>query len=310
MPTHLRFALLTPSAKTRLFQRNHRITPSSRRTARATVGGGLPIRTLSVVRRVHSSPWLPFPSSPLLIPDGRISRVRLAAAACFTEPLSCGALAQVLAHVHPRIPRLWIPLRCSLAFCRSAPAQCPAAGPRHNHCQPRAPLRVERCYRSRPALRRRSAGVTPPSSLLQAHASDRPAPFGFGVVPNPSGLCRLCRVPAASRPFPTLSLRSLYRRLGPYPATLGRCIYPFLPARPRPLHRVNCIGSWKDPATQLCAGAEFRGCNHSLMFRLRYSLGPQSAPTFKALCPRRRWAVYTALNPRRRRPRAAASLRV
>jgi len=90
--------------------------PSSRRTARATLGGGLPIRTLSVVRRVHSSPWLPFPFSPLLIPDGRISRVRLAAAASFTVPLPCGALAQVLAHVHPRIPKLWVPLRCSLAF--------------------------------------------------------------------------------------------------------------------------------------------------------------------------------------------------
>jgi hypothetical protein len=101
------------------------------------------------------------------------------------------------------------------------------------------------------------------------------------VVPIPSGLCRLYRVPAASRSFPTLSLRSLYRRLGPYPATLGRCFSPFLPARLRPRLRVNRLGSRNNPATQFYAGGLFRGCNHSLMFRLRYSLGPQSAPTFR-----------------------------
>jgi len=38
------------------------------------------------VRRVHISPYLSFPFSPLLIPDGRISRVRLAAAAFHDAP--------------------------------------------------------------------------------------------------------------------------------------------------------------------------------------------------------------------------------
>ena len=232
------------------------------------------------------------------------------AAAAFhgtSSPQCAGSSARSRTPSHPQVMDSASLL---VGLCRSTPAQCPAAG-RVTTTANREPLCASNGVTAH-ALRsrRRSAGVTPPSSLLQAHASDRPAPVGFGVVPNPSGLCRLCRVPAASRPFPTLSLRSLYRRLGPYPATLGRCFCPFLPARPRPLHRVNCIGSWKDPATQLCAGAVFRGCNHSLMFRLRYSLGPQSAPTFRALCPCRRWAVYTALNPRRYRSRAAASLRV
>jgi hypothetical protein len=31
---------------------------------------------------------------------------------------------------------------------------------------------------------------------------------------------------------------------------------------------------------QFYAGQIFRGCNHSLMFRLRYLLDPQTAPTF------------------------------
>jgi len=196
-----------------------------------------------------------------------------------------------------------------VGLCRSTPAQCPAAG-RVTTTANREPLCASNgvtAHALRSGAGRRALPRLHRSYRLMRQTARLPS---ASVVPVPSGLCRLCRVPAASRSFPTLSLRSLYRRLGPYPATLGRCICPFLPARPRPLHRVNCIGSWNDPATQLCAGAVFRGCNHSLMFRLRYSLGPQSAPTFRALCPCRRWAVYTALNPRRYRSRAAASLRV
>ena len=184
-----------------------------------------------------------------------------------------------------------------VGLCRSIPVQCPAAG-RVTTTANREPLCASNgvtAHALHLGAGRRALPRLHRSYRLMRQTARLPS---ASVVPVPSGLCRLCRVPAASRPFPTLSLRSLYRRLGPYPATLGRCIYPFLPARPRPLHRVNCIGSWKDPASQLCAGAEFRGCNHSLMFRLRYSLGPQSAPTFRALCPCRRWAVYTALYPR------------
>ena len=39
----------------------------------------------------------------------------------------------------------WPTLQCS--------GSLPGCGPRHNHCQPRSPLRVERCCRSRPALK-------------------------------------------------------------------------------------------------------------------------------------------------------------
>ena len=60
-----------------------------------------------------------------------------------------------------------------------------------------------------------SVGITRPSSLILAHApvQNPPADFGF---PIPAGLCRLLRAPAGRWTFPTLSLRSLYRRLGPY----------------------------------------------------------------------------------------------
>ena len=157
--------------------------------------------------------------------------------------------------------------------------------------------------------RRESAGVTPPSSLILAHAPDRQPPVGFGF-PGPSGLCRLLRAPAGRRPFPTLSLRSLHGCLGPYPVAIKRCISPLLPARHRPLLRVKKIGLrtlFRNAA--LCGGSS-RGCNHSVMFRLPCLLGPQAAPTMRALCPSRRRAVYTGQDLRRYRSQAPASLRV
>ena len=51
---------------------------SGRNTARATVGREFPTCTLSVVQRVPSSAIAHVSVSPPLIPDGRISRVRLA----------------------------------------------------------------------------------------------------------------------------------------------------------------------------------------------------------------------------------------
>jgi hypothetical protein len=57
-------------------------------------------------------------------------------------------------------------------------------------------------------------------------------------------------------------------------------------------------------------GEKFRGCNHSLMFRLPCLLGPLAAPTVRARCPFGLRAVYTGQYPRRCRSRAPVSLRV
>jgi len=151
--------------------------------------------------------------------------------------------------------------------------------------------------------------VTPPSSLILAHAPDRQPPVGFGF-PGPSGLCRLLRAPAGRRPFPTLSLRSLHGCLGPYPVAIKRCISPLLPARHRPLLRVKKIGLRTLFRNAALCGGNSRGCNHSVMFRLPCLLGPQAAPTMRALCPSRRRAVYTGQDLRRYRSQAPASLRV
>ncbi len=74
-----------------------------------------------------------------------------------------------------------------------------------------------------------SEGVTPPSSLIRAHAPDQNPPVVFGL-PYWTGLCRSLPVPAGRWSFPTLFLRSLYRCLGPYPATTERCFRLFLPS--------------------------------------------------------------------------------
>ena len=63
------------------------------------------------------------------------------------------------------------------------------------------------------------------------------------VIPISSRPCRLLRAPAGKWPFPTLSLRSLHGRLGPYSVTTEQCICPFLPARHRSPLRVKRIDS-------------------------------------------------------------------
>ena len=166
-----------------------------------------------------------------------------------------------------------------------------------------------------------SEDITPPSSLIRAHASD-PVPPGASVVPRTPGPCRLSPVPAGGWPFPTLSLQSLRRRLDPYPAASLECTCPFLPREHRPhatedaFDTRNCPFSTSStgpfpsnhsrktpkgpkialgnpdrpeivPAMQRQQGAVFRGCSHSFIFRLLRSLGPQIASTAASSC----WAA-------------------
>ena len=87
-----------------------------------------------------------------------------------------------------------------------------------------------------------SAGVTPPSSLLRAHAPDQIPPADFGFL-NTAGLRRLSPIPAGRWSFPVLSPQSLYGCLDPYPAAPLRCSYPFLPQGLRPHLRGNRFGT-------------------------------------------------------------------
>ncbi len=64
------------------------------------------------------------------------------------------------------------------------------------------------------------------------------------------------------------------------------------------------------PAMQLPQGISFRGCSHSLMFRLPRSLDPQVAPTAEEQSPQGSRAVYTTHNSVDCLPRGVVSLRI
>ena len=85
---------------------------------------------------------------------------------------------------------------------------------------PRAPLHRSERYPLTSELyylpRVPSAGVTPPSSLILAHAPVL-IPPSASVCPRTAGLGRLLSAPAGSRTFPALSLRIFLCVLEPLP---------------------------------------------------------------------------------------------
>ena len=106
----------------------------------------------------------------------------------------------------------------------------------------------------------------------------------LSLSPCATSPCRLLRTPAGSWPFPTLSPQSFYGCLDPYPAALIRCTRSFLPGRHRPHLSLNRFGAQElHHDSNFYDGPRFRGCSHSLMFRLPYLLGLQVAPTSIAL---------------------------
>ena len=132
-----------------------------------------------------------------------------------------------------------------------------------------------------------SEGITPPSSLLRAHASDQNPPHRFRS-PYTEGLCRLPSAPCWKLALPDVISTTCVKALGPIPRRV--------PDDPVRLHVL--ANAWTSrspdiglapvlrssareslPAMQLQQGGSFRGCSHSLMFRLLYLLGPPVAPT-------------------------------
>jgi hypothetical protein len=142
---------------------------------------------------------------------------------------------------------------------------------------PRAPLPAASVTGDGAMSRIASESITPPSSL------DGPMRQTIALPPPPGSLGRWvfagCRPPAGPWPFPTLSLHPLRRRLDPYPAVSLRCLHPFLPREHRPRIGTHMLGRREISAMQLPQSVRFRGCSHSLRFKLPRSLGPPVAPT-------------------------------
>jgi hypothetical protein len=85
--------------------------------------------------------------------------------------------------------------------------------------------------------------------------------------------------------------------------------YPLLPQGQRPRHSVKQLGTPKNLCDATSTERKFRGCSHSLMFRLLYLLGPPVAPTASPLCDLGGRALYTTPSPWQLPVRAVASLR-
>lgn len=166
----------------------------------------------------------------------------------------------------PRSPPL-----CSPAL------QCP--GTQGGRQAPRAPSRAQGVTSRAGTSRIPSAGSTPPSSLLRAHAPvlSPPAAYGhslgrpvfagcgqplLGVGPSRRYLCE--SVSACLNPYPGCSRGALARS---FPQDNG---LPDVRTR-------SALGNTHTMATSVWA--LFRGCSYSIIFRPADLLAPQVAPT-------------------------------
>ena len=162
---------------------------------------------------------------------------------------------------------------------------------------PRAPLPPCRCYRLWGKTSCVSSkGVTPPSSLLQAHAPNHYPPSASGF-PRTSGLCRLLPAPAGQWSFPTLSLPIFPHVLGPLPRLPPRCIRSFLPSELWPSPIEQRVGATQLIPTAISVGGHLRGCSQSIMFGPVSLLASQIAPTHTPQCSASRAAETFTTTP-------------
>ena len=178
-----------------------------------------------------------------------------------------------------------------------------------NRRVPRAPLPEAGVTHSRGDLQSRlTEDITPPSSLVRAHASDHIPPSAL-VVPRTPGPCRLSPVPAGGWPFPTLSLQSLRRRLDPYPAASLECTCPFLPREHRPHAAEDAFGTRNCPCNATSTGSRISGLQ-SFDYLQAPTLARPPDCTHRSTCVLGGRAVYTTHRPGGYPFRDVASLRV
>ncbi len=147
-----------------------------------------------------------------------------------------------------------------------------------------------------------SEGVAPPSSLIRTHAPDQipPADFRFSLFGRSLQVavspCWKMALPDVISTICAKSLGPVPRRVPVISIRLGRLAYAlaFQIAGHRPLPRADGLGTRNNPCNATSTGWSFRGCSHSLMFRLPCLLGPPIAP---AAVPRHRAAgPFTSRN--------------
>jgi len=172
----------------------------------------------------------------------------------------------------------------------------PALSPEAGHGTAKCPERL--CTRRvlpgcAAASRAASAGVTPPSSLIRAHAPDQNPPADFGSTYYGGSLQVVYQSLLGVGPSRRYLRNPCIGAWTPTPQRPFRCMYSFLPEGHRPHPRTHKFGTPKSRRNATSTTNSFRGCSHSLMFRLPYSLDPPVAPTATALCPQGGRAFYT-----------------
>jgi len=124
-----------------------------------------------------------------------------------------------------------------------------------------------------------SGDVTPRSSLLRTHSPIPVALLSFGSSPRSRSLGRVLPAPAATRTFPTLSLRILPWMPEPIPRRVAECVCLVLP---QPSSAFPIIRPGRLPARLRehdFPRVGFRGCSYFVMFTPPSLLASQIVPT-------------------------------
>src|SRR5262249_45080165 len=128
----------------------------------------------SVVLRVPHSPMVHVSASPPLIPDGRLSRVRLAASDVWVlsqHSLPRWLETQAPARIHPAYLWFTVPLASGSVNHRNRAQRLVWGPPPGHHCT-ESPFASLGRYPAKGRVPTTSASITRPSSLLRAHAPD------------------------------------------------------------------------------------------------------------------------------------------
>jgi hypothetical protein len=161
-----------------------------------TLGGEFPTLALSIARWVPRSPIAHVSASPPLLPDGRLSRVRLAASdVVVLSRHSLPRRAEAYAHTRIHPTRTWctVPLAIGSVDHLHRAQRLVWCHPHGHHCteSPFASLGRSPAAGRRPTT---SASLTRPSSLLRAHAPALPPLLSYALWLG-TGVFAGCRVP-------------------------------------------------------------------------------------------------------------------
>ena len=192
--------------------------------------------------------WVPssamghvFPGPPA-IPDGRISRVRFWPRLCTPfvgdRPSVLRSASSAGSHPGSR-SHVCLSLRLGTVAPRSS-SSVPGADDRTRPPSAQSPF-AQRLYHWDDL--EGHLGESYPSVVARTGSCARPYPSAWLRLSLAHAVLAGCRqLPAGTGPFPTLSLRSLYSRLDPYPAIPRGCICPLLLHGLRPRATGTALG--------------------------------------------------------------------